>query len=59
MWEIIPTNYVETVRVGVCVLNVRVIGEGSFAIGNFGETFAKDKYIVFDFEQLRVGLGEI
>lgn len=58
-WEISATKYVEEVRAGVCVLNIRVLGNGAFTIGNFGETFAKDKYIVFDFERLRVGLGDL
>lgn len=58
-WEIVPENYVEEVSAGVCVLNVRTVGFGDFELGNFGETFMKDKYVVFDFDTNRVGLAEI
>lgn len=60
-WEILPQNYVEEIAVSstetVCVLNVRTLGDGDWIIGNFGETFAKDKVILFDFEKLRVGIA--
>ncbi len=29
------------------------------SIGNFGETFAKEKYIVLDFAKNRVGIADI
>ncbi|KAI9676089.1 MAG: hypothetical protein M1817_000832 [Caeruleum heppii] len=58
-WEIVPRNYVEDLGNGVCVLNIRTLGEGDMVAGNFGETFAKDKYIVFDFEKLKVGVGSL
>ena len=58
-WEIVPENYIEEVSAGVCVLNVRTVGSGDFELGNFGETFLKDKYIVFDFETNRVGLTDV
>lgn len=58
-WEITPANYVEEVEEGVCVLNVRVLGYGDMIIGNFGSTFARDKYVVFDFEELKVGLADL
>ena len=57
-WEIVPSNYVETIN-DTCVLNVRTLGDGDMIAGNFGETFAKDKYIVFDFEKLKVGLADV
>lgn len=57
-WEITPQNYVENVN-GTCVLNIRVLSTGNRFIGNFGETFLMDKYITFDFENLRVGLADI
>ncbi|KAL8848091.1 MAG: hypothetical protein Q9221_006893 [Calogaya cf. arnoldii] len=58
VWEIIPSNYVEVLN-DACVLNVRTLGDGDFIVGNFGETFAKDKYIVFDFEKNKVGLADL
>ena len=58
VWEIISSNYVEVVN-DTCVLNVRTLYDGDFVIGNFGETFAKDKYIVLDFEKNRVGLADL
>lgn len=61
VWEITSSNYVE--RLGdpgdLCVLNVRTLGDGDFIAGNFGETFAKDKYVVFDFEKNKVGLADL
>jgi len=57
-WVITPENYVEKVN-GACVLNVRTLGEGDFQIGNFGETFAKDKLVIFDFDKLKVGLADL
>ncbi|KAJ9244366.1 hypothetical protein DTO169E5_1971 [Paecilomyces variotii] len=59
VWEIIPSNYVEKLDNGVCVLNVRTLGDGDWVIGNFGETFSKDKYVIFDFEKLKVGLADL
>lgn len=59
VWAIEPANYVEEVSANVCVLNVRTVGQGDFELGQLGETFLKDKYVVFDFEQNRVGLTEI
>ena len=58
-WEVSGANYVEQVSANVCVLNVRVVGDGDFLLGNFGETFVKDKYVVFDFQGLRVGLADV
>ncbi len=58
-WEIVPRNYVENFGNDVCVLNIRTLGEQDMVAGNFGETFAKDKYIVFDFEKLKVGVGSL
>ncbi|KAL9589561.1 MAG: hypothetical protein Q9203_001646 [Teloschistes exilis] len=58
VWEITPSNYVEKLN-DLCVLNVRTLGDGDFIAGNFGETFAKDKYIVFDFEKNKVGLADL
>ena len=58
IWQITPSNYIDQVN-GTCVLNVRTLGDGDVIAGNFGETFAKDKYIIFDFEKLRVGLADL
>lgn len=58
-WVIEPRNYVEKVDGSICVLNVRTVGTGNQFIGNFGETFAKDKYIIFDWEKLLVGIADI
>lgn len=58
-WEIIPANYVDDFGNGTCVLNVRTLGFGDMIAGNFGETFAKDKYVIFDFEKLKVGLADL
>lgn len=59
IWEITPSNYVEKLLDDLCVLNVRTLGDGDFIAGNFGETFAKDKYVVFDFEKNKVGLADL
>ncbi|KAL2001853.1 hypothetical protein VTN02DRAFT_1118 [Thermoascus thermophilus] len=59
VWEIRPSNYVEDLGDGTCVFNVRVLGDGDMIIGNFGETFAKDKYVLLDFEKLRVGIADV
>ncbi|PTB70125.1 acid protease [Trichoderma citrinoviride] len=60
-WEIIPQNYVEKITVSstetACVLNVRTLGDGDWVIGNLGETFAKDKVILFDFDKLQIGIA--
>ncbi|KAL8800505.1 MAG: hypothetical protein Q9182_005141 [Xanthomendoza sp. 2 TL-2023] len=58
LWEITPSNYVEKLG-DLCILNVRTLGDGDFIAGNFGETFAKDKYVVFDFEKNKVGLADL
>jgi hypothetical protein len=58
-WVVTPKHYVEKVANGTCVLNVRTLATGDKFIGNFGETFSKDKYVIFDFENLKVGLGEM
>ena len=58
-WEILAQDYVAQMGDGTCVLNVRTVGEGDFNVGNFGETFLKNKYVVFDFDQLRVGLADL
>ena len=58
VWEVTPSNYVENMN-NTCVLNIRTLGDGDMIAGNFGETFAKDKYIIFDFEKLKVGLGDL
>ena len=59
VWEIAPKSYVEEMQPGQCVLNVRAIGTADWLVGNFGETFLIGKYIVMDFEALRVGLAEL
>lgn len=59
VWEITPHNYVEPLGADACTLNVRVIGAGDMIIGNFGETFSKDKYILFDFDELKVGVADL
>ena len=59
IWQIPPSHYVENVGNDTCVLNVRTLGDGDMIIGNFGETFAKDKYVLFDFEALKVGLADL
>ncbi|OTA01514.1 aspartyl protease [Trichoderma parareesei] len=60
-WEIIPENYVERIALSssetACVLNVRTLGDGDWIIGNLGETFAKDKVILFDFDKLQIGIA--
>ncbi len=58
-WEIPPKHYVDRASDGKCVLNVRTLGSGDMVIGNFGETFLKDKYVIMDFEKLRVGLAHL
>lgn len=58
-WQIDGSNYVDDVGNDTCVLNIRTLGDGDMIAGNFGETFAKDKYIVFDFSKLKVGLADI
>lgn len=59
VWSIEARNYVERMQGGVCLLNVRTLAAGSEFLGNFGETFAKDKYVVFDFEKLAVGIADV
>ncbi|KAI0205152.1 eukaryotic aspartyl protease [Astrocystis sublimbata] len=58
-WKVEPRNYVENIDESTCVLNVRVVGSGNMFLGNFGETFAKDKLIVFDFEKVLVGIADV
>ncbi|EON66087.1 hypothetical protein W97_05330 [Coniosporium apollinis CBS 100218] len=58
-WEIIPSHYVDDIGNNTCVLNVRTLGFGDMLIGNFGDTFAKDKYIMFDFDKLQVGIADL
>ncbi|GKZ24117.1 hypothetical protein AbraIFM66951_008930 [Aspergillus brasiliensis] len=60
VWEIAPENYVEVLTNGTnkCTFNVRTLGDGAMVMGNFGETFAIDKYIMFDFETLQVGIAD-
>lgn len=58
-WSIVPRNYVEKIDDSTCVLNVRTVGNDTQFLGNFGETFAKDKYIIFDWEKLEVGIADI
>lgn len=58
VWKIAPSNYVEKMN-HTCILNIRTLGTGAMIAGNFGETFAKDKYVVFDFEKLKVGLADL
>lgn len=57
-WTVTPEAYVAQ-GAGRCILDVRVIGEGSFQLGNFGDNFLQGKYIVFDYEMLRVGLADL
>ncbi|KAM4066021.1 eukaryotic aspartyl protease [Hirsutella rhossiliensis] len=58
-WEVTPKMYVEKMKDGSCLLNVRALASGDRFIGNFGETFAKEKYIVLDFERNRVGVADM
>ncbi|POR38426.1 Uncharacterized protein TPAR_01369 [Tolypocladium paradoxum] len=58
-WEVTPQMYVEKQEDGTCVLNVRALASGDKFIGNFGETFAKEKYIVLDNERNRVGIADM
>ncbi|KAI1391903.1 eukaryotic aspartyl protease [Hypoxylon trugodes] len=57
-WPVEAHHYVEKVE-DKCVLNVRTLADGDEFIGNFGETFSKDKYIIFDFEKLQLGIAEL
>jgi hypothetical protein len=57
-WHVTPLHYVEKVN-DTCVLNVRTLATGDQFIGNFGETFSKDKYIIFDYKELKVGIADI
>ncbi|KID99906.1 eukaryotic aspartyl protease, partial [Metarhizium majus ARSEF 297] len=58
-WAVTPEMYVEKMKDGSCVLNVRTLASGDKFIGNFGETFAKEKYIILDFEKNRVGIADM
>ncbi|KOS22712.1 hypothetical protein ESCO_003550 [Escovopsis weberi] len=58
-WLITAQNYVAVLEDGSCALNVRALAKGDEFIGNFGETFAIDKYITLDFENLRVGISDV
>ena len=57
-WEVTPDAYVARAE-GSCILNVRVIGNGTWELGNFGDTFLAGKYLVFDYEKNQVGLAEL
>lgn len=57
-WQIVGRNYVDNIGNNTCVLNIRTLGDGDMIAGNFGETFAKDKYVVFDFLKQKVGLAD-
>ena len=59
VWTITPAAYVDELTPGTCVLNIRAIGPPDWLLGNFGETFLIGKYIVLDFETLRVRLSEL
>ena len=57
-WTVEPDAYV--VQAGKsCILDVRVLGHGEWELGNFGDNFLRGKYIVFDYDLLRVGLAEL
>lgn len=57
-WIVQPEAYVANMN-GKCVLDVRVLGTGSWELGNFGDNFLQDKYIVFDYEKNLVGLADL
>ncbi|KAB8273485.1 aspartic peptidase domain-containing protein [Aspergillus minisclerotigenes] len=64
-WKIHPYDYVvpHPVEEEYSILNVRAFGWDDFVIGNFGETFLIDKYIILDFgnpgsPSIRVGLAD-
>ncbi|KAF1813472.1 eukaryotic aspartyl protease [Eremomyces bilateralis CBS 781.70] len=59
VWEIPAKYYVENIDEATCVLNVRTLGYGEMSDGNFGDQFVMDKYLIFDFEKLRVGLADV
>jgi hypothetical protein len=58
-WSVKPEDYVEKTEDGRCILNARTHASGDEFLGNFGDTFLKDKYVVFDFVKNRVGLADI
>jgi hypothetical protein len=58
-WSVKAEDYVVKTEDGTCVINARVHGKEDQFLGNFGETFLKDKYVIFDFEKNRVGLADI
>ncbi|KAK7423633.1 hypothetical protein QQZ08_008988 [Neonectria magnoliae] len=58
-WVVTPENYVEKVDNNTCVLNVRTLVKDDEFMGNFGETFAKDKYITLDFQKMRIGISDV
>ncbi|TKY86839.1 hypothetical protein EX895_004480 [Sporisorium graminicola] len=64
-WVVETTDSANVDAEKSCIFDVRVVtdlpngGGDSFDIGNFGETFLKDKYIVFDFDRLRIGLAKL
>lgn len=58
-WNIEPKHYVEKVGNGTCVLDIRTLGYEDLGSANLGDNFAKDKYIIFDFETLKVGLADV
>lgn len=57
-WVITPSNYVAQAE-GKCVLDIRTLGYGDMNIGNFGETFLRDKYFIMDYEHLRIGISDV
>ncbi len=57
-WNVTSDAYVARSQ-GKCILDVRVLGEGSWQLGNFGDNFLKGKYIVFDYQKSRIGLAEL
>ncbi|KAM0333319.1 hypothetical protein ACHAQA_001980 [Verticillium albo-atrum] len=46
VWTSDAEHYVEKLDDGTCVLNVRTLASGDRFMGNFGETFFKDKLVV-------------
>ncbi|KAL2758017.1 hypothetical protein ACRALDRAFT_1092086 [Sodiomyces alcalophilus JCM 7366] len=59
VWKVPAKHYIDQLEDGTCVLNARVTSDGDKFLGSFGDQFLKDKQIIFDFENLKVGLAEI
>ena len=57
-WVITPSTYIAHAE-GKCVFDVRTLGYGDMIMGNFGETFLRDKYLILDFEKLKIGLSDM